>query len=144
MTPIIYTDYYKTEHYRMYPESTRLIFSNLTPRKSRIEGINSVVVFGIQHFIKKYLLGKFQSEFFDRPWAAIDEEYRYAINTSTDHIKKLHELGYLPLEIQALPEGTRCPITVPCLVMWNTKPEFYWLTNYLETLLSCKVATRIC
>src|SRR5689334_19000776 len=65
MTPIIYTDYYKTEHFRMYPEGTGLIFSNFTPRKSRIEGIDSVVVFGIQHFIKKYLLGKFNENFFN-------------------------------------------------------------------------------
>lgn len=139
MTPIIYTDYYKTEHYKMYPEGTSLIYSNLTPRKSRIKGIDSVVFFGLQHFIKKYLLGKFQSEFFDRPWAAIDEEYKYAIGTDTKHIRDLHSLGYLPLEIQALPEGTRCPIRVPCMTMWNTKPEFYWLTNYLETLLSCQL-----
>lgn len=139
MTPIIYTDYYKTEHYIMYPDNTRRIYSNLTPRKSRIEGVNSVVFFGLQHFIKKYLLGKFKTEFFDRPWEEIDEEYKYAINTPTNHIKKLHELGYLPLEIQALPEGTRCPIRVPCLTMWNTKPEFYWLTNYLETLMSCQL-----
>ena len=139
MTPIIYTDFYKTEHFRMYPEGTTMIYSNLTPRKSRLEGVNSIVVFGIQHFIKKYLLGKFQTEFFDRPWAAIDEEYKYAIGTDTAHIKRLHDLKYLPIEIQALPEGVRCPIQVPCMVMWNTLPDFYWLTNYLETLISCCV-----
>jgi nicotinamide phosphoribosyltransferase len=139
MTPIIYTDYYKTEHFRMYPDHTHLIYSNLTPRKSRIPGINSIVVFGIQHFIKKYLLGKFQQNFFDKSWEEVDAEYKYAINVNTEHIRKLHKLGYLPLEIRALPEGMRCPIRVPCVVMWNTVPEFYWLTNYLETLMSCQL-----
>jgi nicotinamide phosphoribosyltransferase len=137
MTPIICTDYYKTEHFRMYPEGTSMIYSNLTPRKSRMKGINSIVVFGIQHFIKKYLLGKFKTEFFDKPWEQIEDEYKYAINTRIDHIKALHDLKYLPLEIKALPEGSRCPIGVPCMTIRNTLPEFYWLTNYLETLISC-------
>jgi len=139
MTPIVYTDYYKTEHFRMYPEHTTLIYSNLTPRKSRLEGVNSIVVFGVQHFIKKYLLGKFKENFFDVPWEQVDAEYKYAINIDTEHIRQLHQLGYLPLCIQALPEGMRCPIRVPCVVIWNTLSEFYWLTNYLETLMSCQL-----
>ena len=139
MIPIILTDFYKVEHFRMYPEGTMLIYSNLTPRKSRMPGVNSIVVFGIQRFIKKFLIEKFDKEFFGVPWSYVENEYKYAINTDTEHIKKLHDLGFLPLEIQALPEGTRCPIRVPCMVMWNTHPDFYWLTNYLETLLSCEL-----
>ena len=53
-----------------------------------------------------------------------------------DHIRALHDLGYLPLELRALPEGTQVPIGIPMFVMWNTNPEFFWLTNYLETTLS--------
>lgn len=139
MTPIILTDYYKTEHFRMYPEGTTKIYSNLTPRKSRINGVDSIVVFGIQHFIKEYLIKKFNEEFFKKDWRDIEEEYKYAINTPTEHIKKLHELGYLPLEIKALPEGSRCPIRVPCLTITNTVPHAYWLVNYLETLMSCQL-----
>lgn len=123
----------------MYPEGTSLIYSNLTPRKSRLPGVDSVVVFGIQHFIKKYLLGKFKENFFDKPWEEIEPEYKYAINTDTEHIRQLHKLGYLPLHIKALPEGSRCPIRVPCMTIYNTLPEFYWLTNYLETLISCQL-----
>lgn len=139
MNPILCTDYYKTEHFKMYPEGTTMIYSNFTPRKSRIKGVDYVIVFGMQHFIKKYLLGKFQTEFFDRKWEHVEEEYKFAINTSTEHIKALHELGYLPIEIKGLPEGTRCPIKVPCFTIRNTKDEFYWLTNYLETLMSCQL-----
>lgn len=138
MTPIIYTDFYKVHHHKMYPEGTSMIYSNLTPRKSRMNGVDSVVVFGFQHFIKKYLLGKFRTEFFDKLWSDIDEEYKYAIGVNTDHIRALHRLNYLPLEIKVLPEGSRCPIRVPCMTIRNTLPEFYWLTNYLETLISCQ------
>lgn len=139
MTTIVLTDYYKTEHYRMYVPGTTKIYSNLTPRKSRMKGVDSIVVFGIQHFIKKYLLGKFKTEFFDKKWEDVEAEYKYAINTPTEHIKALHDLGYLPLKIKALPEGARCPIRVPCMTITNTHPDFYWLTNYLETLISCQL-----
>lgn len=139
MTTIVLTDYYKTEHFRMYPPNTVKIYSNLTPRKSRMKGVNSIVVFGIQHFIKKYLIEDFQKNFFDKKWEEVEAEYKYAINTPTEHIKALHDLGYLPLKIKALPEGSRCPIRVACMTITNTHPDFYWLTNYLETLLSCQL-----
>ena len=74
MNPIVYCDAYKTEHYRMYPENTTLINSNLTPRKSRLNGVNSIVVFGIQAFIIKYLMGEFVKNFFNRPWSEVEKE----------------------------------------------------------------------
>lgn len=139
MNPILLTDYYKTEHFKMYPKGTTMIYSNLTARKSRLFGVDTIIFFGLQHFIKKYLLGKFRTEFFSKKWEEVEDEYKYAINTSVEHIKALHTLGYLPLKIKALPEGTRCPIRVPCMTIRNTHPEFGWLTNYLETLISCQL-----
>ena len=139
MNPILLCDFYKTEHFKMYPNNTTKIYSNFTPRKSRINGIDKVVFFGLQHFIKKYLIGKFNSEFFDKDIKDVVEEYKFAINTDTRHIEDLHRLGYLPIEIKALEEGSLCPIGVPCFTITNTLPEFYWLTNYLETLISCQM-----
>lgn len=139
MNPILLTDYYKTEHFKMYPERTTMIYSNFTPRKSRNSAIKGVVVFGLQAFIKKYLIDKFNKEFFQKPLEEILEEYSFAIGTSTEHIVALHKLGYLPIEIKALPEGSICPIGVPMLTIKNTKSEFGWLTNYLETLISCEL-----
>ncbi|HSC36825.1 MAG TPA: nicotinate phosphoribosyltransferase, partial [Chitinophagaceae bacterium] len=52
------------------------------------------------------------------------------------HIAALHDLGYLPLEIKAVPEGSLVPMRVPVFTTRNTVPEFFWLTNMLETLLS--------
>lgn len=57
-------------------------------------------------------------------------------NVGTKHIEELHDLGYLPIRIKALPEGTLCPIRVPALTFINTHPDFFWLTNYFETLIS--------
>jgi nicotinamide phosphoribosyltransferase len=56
---------------------------------------------------------------------------------TTEHLEKLWDLGYMPLHIKALPEGSLCPIGVPCLTITNTVDHAYWLVNYLETILSC-------
>jgi nicotinamide phosphoribosyltransferase len=139
MNTLLLTDYYKTEHHKMYAPGTTLIYSNLTPRKSRLSGVDKVLFFGLQYFIKNYLLEKFDRDFFSRPLDEVIKEYKYAVNVDVSHIEALHKLGYLPIEIKALPEGTLCPIGVPCLTIKNTVAEFYWLTNYLETLISCSI-----
>lgn len=142
--PLIQNDFYKQGHYRMYPAGTQKVYSNVTARKSRIEGVNSIVVFGFQYFIKAYLMGEWQRNFFDKPWNEVEAKYLRMINATlgpgavtTEHIKQLHDLGYLPLSIKALPEGVSCPIRVPCLTITNTVDHAGWLVNYLESILSC-------
>lgn len=136
MNPLLLTDYYKTEHIFQYPKGTTMVYSNMTPRKSRLPGVDKMVFFGLQYFIKKYLIEEFQREFFDRPVDEVIEEYSFAVHGDSSHISALHKLGYLPIEIKAVPEGTRVPMRVPCLTIKNTLPEKFWLTNYLETLMS--------
>ena len=58
MSTIHLTDGYKVDHRSQYPEETGLVYSNWTPRKSRVPGVNKVVLFGLQYFIKKYLIVK--------------------------------------------------------------------------------------
>ncbi len=137
MNPLLLTDFYKTNHQKMYPEGTTMIYSNFTPRKSRMKGVDKVVFFGLQHFILEYLIKRFNEDFFNKPIKDVIEEYHKYINVNTSHIVNLHILGYLPIEIKAVPEGTLVPIGVPCFTIKNTHPDFYWLTNYLETLISC-------
>ncbi len=137
MNPLLLVDFYKTNHTKMYPEGMTLLYSNFTPRKSRIKEIDKVVFFGLQHFIKEYLIESFNKNFFEKNIANVLAEYSRQINVDTTHISKLHELGYLPIEIKALEEGALCPIGVPCFTIKNTHPDFGWLTNYLETLISC-------
>lgn len=139
-------DFYKTNHYQMYPEGTTKIYSNLTPRKSRLPGVKEVVVFGIQYFLIEYLIKQWKNNFFDLPKNIAVNAYKRLMNNtlgkdavSMEHIEKLHDLGYLPLKIKALPEGTLCPIGVPCLTITNTVDHAFWLVNYLETILSCTV-----
>jgi nicotinamide phosphoribosyltransferase len=141
--PFLLTDYYKVGHVFQYPPNTTLVYSNLTPRSSRLEGVNEMVFFGLQYFIKNYLVEYFNQNFFHQPKEKIMADYKRRIVTSLgahlptyEHIEKLHTLGYLPIEIKALPEGSKVPIKVPCITLVNTLPEFYWLTNFLESILS--------
>ncbi len=153
MNPLLYVDSYKIHHTKMYPEGMTKLYSNFTPRKSRIPGIDKVVFFGLQHFILEYFCKKFGEDFFgvfpndgkyrwfmrEKPGfkERIISEYKKHCNVDTKHIEELWDLGYLPIEIKALPEGSLCPIGIPCLTITNTHPNFGWLVNYLETLISC-------
>lgn len=139
MNPLLLVDFYKPHHNKMYPKGMTLLYSNLTPRKSRISGVNHVVVFGPQFFIKEYLIYRFKKYFFEKPLDFIINQYKEEINIDTSHIEALHKLGYLPIEIKSLTEGSLCPIGVPCLTIKNTHEDFGWLVNYLETLLSCVI-----
>lgn len=139
MNPLLLVDSYKVNHTKMYPEGMNMLYSNFTPRKSRIENVNSIVFFGLQHFIKEYLIKNFNEEFFLKSWKEIEEEYLRHNQIDIEHIKALHTLGFLPLVIKALPEGTVSPIGIPCLTIYNTEDDFGWLVNYLETLLSCSL-----
>ena len=56
-----------------------------------------------------------------------------------EHIEALWNLGFLPVEIKALPEGSRVPMRVPMFTIENTYPEFFWLVNYLETQISAEI-----
>jgi nicotinamide phosphoribosyltransferase len=137
---IFLKDFYKVNHYEQYPKGTELIFTNFTPRKSLMRNVNYSIFFGLTYFIKEYLQNRFYN-FFKGDYN--NEEYKSFMEStlhqknSFDHILKLRKLGYLPLRIYALPEGAVVPCGVPALVMYNTHPDFYWLPNMLETILSC-------
>lgn len=141
MTALHGIDFYKADHRSQYPKNTETVVSNWTPRKSRIKGINNVVFFGLQYHIQKYLIEEWNSSFFNKPQASVVADYKRrmhnaGLNISTNHIKELHDFGKLPISIWALPEGEHVPIGVPMFLMWNTHPNFSWLTNYLETSMS--------
>lgn len=146
INPLLLTDGYKVDHRRQYPNNTGLVYSNWTPRKSRIDGIEHVTFFGLQYFIKRYMMDDFNKNFFEQPkekvvaaYAKRIDNYLGANSVGTDHIAALHDLGYIPMVIKALPEGVSVPIKVPMFTMYNTLPEFFWLTNYFETLVSTTV-----
>lgn len=143
LSPLLLKDFYKVGHVFQYPKGTEYVYSNLTPRYSRVPWLSEVVVFGIQYFIDEYLVRRFDEDFFAKPKEEVIKHYARRMDYSlgansvtTKHLEALHDLGFLPIKIKALPEGTVVPLRTPVLTIENTRPEFFWVTNFLETMLS--------
>lgn len=141
--PLLLIDFYKATHAEQYPKGITRLVSYYTPRMSRLTDVDKVTFFGLQYFIQKYLNEGFTKNFFERPKEEVMKEYKRIIDCTLGHdsagydkIAALHDLGYLPLEISAVPEGTRTAIGVPQLMITNTHPDFAWLVNTIESAIS--------
>lgn len=146
--PLTLIDGYKADHRRQYPVGTELVYSNFTPRTTRhapkVDGVdNKIVFFGLQYLIKWLLIETFNDGFFKQPKDKVVKRYKRRMDNylgkdavPIEHIAELHDLGYLPISIRALPEGATVNEKVPLFVIENTKPGAFWLTNYLESILS--------
>ena len=113
--PALLVDGYKIDHRRQYGDNTQLIED-------------------------------WQENFFSKDIEEIVTRYNRRINNylgsnqvGDQHIRDLHALGYLPLEIWSLPEGSNVNLRVPMFVVWNTDARFFWLTNLIETILSTTI-----
>lgn len=148
INPLTQIDFYKADHRRQYPAGTTEVYSNFTPRSAAHAPVletfdNKIVWFGLQGFITSYLIECWNDGFFALPRAQVVADYKRRLDNAlgkdavpVDHIYALHDLGYLPIEIKSLPEGCRVNLRVPVLTIKNTHPDFFWLTNYLETVIS--------
>ncbi|MBO5828801.1 MAG: nicotinate phosphoribosyltransferase [Paludibacteraceae bacterium] len=144
--PMLLIDFYKAVHAEMLPKDITKSVSYFTPRMSRVKRWDKVVMFGLQGFIKTYLIDYFNDEFFNKPFDEVISEYKRIMDATLskdaykiDKIEKLHQLGYLPIEIIALPEGTLVPMHVPMFGITNTHPDFAWLPQSLESLISAEM-----
>ncbi len=149
--PLTCTDAYKLSHKGFMDEKTEYIYSNMTPRSSKHLPVlkeffdEKVVFFSMQYFIKNYLIHAWNERFFSQPKEKVIAAFKRRCDTylgpdavSMHPFEELHDLGYLPISIKALPEGSRVNMRVPFFTIVNTNPKFAWLTNYLETIISCE------
>lgn len=138
-------DFYKVSHVDQYPKGTTNVYSNMTARSgthSNVPDSKGITFIGLQLFIKDYLIREWNETFFYVPKnKAIAKFKRRTAGISTDvsHMEALHDLGYLPVHIKALPEGSFIPYKVPMLTITNTLPEFFWVTNMLESVMSAEL-----
>lgn len=145
INPMLLIDFYKAVHAEMLPTKITKSVSYFTSRMSRVRMWNKVVMFGLQGFVKTYLIDYFNERFFERPIDEVISEYERIMDASLgkgvyglQKIKDLHALGYLPIEIWALPEGTKVPMHVPMFCITNTHDDFAWLPQALESLISAE------
>ena len=137
---LLSTDSYKFSHRRQYPEGTTQIYSYMTARGSRIPGVDKVVFYGLRYYVEKYLAKGISAE---NVMEAIDIVSRHLGPDAIDPdmrkmLFRLAQWRKLPIHIKALPEMSEVDMNVPLFTITNTSPRYYWLTNFLETLL-CKV-----
>lgn len=150
MNPFLLTDFYKLTHILQYRPELRELTSYLTPRGSRLKGVDKVVFFGLSAYVHSYIVENFRENFFRRNFEYCECEIREVlelglgytdemIDKTIEHFKALHELQYLPVEINAVPEGTLVPMGVPCVEIKSTNPQFFWVGQALEASLSAAI-----
>jgi len=128
---ILNTDGYKFSHFLQYPPNSETSYSYIESRGGKFD---KITFFGLLMFIKDYLLTSITSE-------DIDEAEEVILNMGLPFNRKDWEIivneydGYLPLEIQALPEGSVVPVSTPLVQVCNTDERFPWLPSYIETAL---------
>ena len=145
INPMLLIDFYKAVHAEMLPKEITKSVSYFTPRMSRVKMWDKVVMFGLQGFVKTYLIDYFNECFFERSLDEVIGEYRRIMDAALgknaykiEKIEKLHKLGYLPIEVFSLPEGARVPMQVPMFGITNTHEDFAWLPQSLESLISAE------
>lgn len=146
-TALTSIDSYKLGHSKQYPEGTTRVYSNFTPRTNKYfsgkaQTGDKIVWFGLQAFLQE-LKAIWDETFFNRDKSEVVAEFQQLAapfcgpnGFDVTQLESLHDLGYLPLEIKSLPEGSLVNIGVPVLTITNTRPQEYWLPNFLETWMS--------
>ena len=144
---LLLTDSYKVTHYRQYMAGTETVYSYF---ESRGGAFDETVFFGLQYYLKKYMLGAVVTPAkIDAAEAIYGAHFNDASmfnRAGWEYIVNQHN-GRLPVSIRAVPEGSAVPVSNVLMTIENTDPACYWLTNYLETLLvqlwyGCTVATQ--
>jgi nicotinamide phosphoribosyltransferase len=143
---LLLTDSYKVSHWVQYPPGTEYIYSYF---ESRGGVYPSVVFFGLQYILKRYLTGRVVSR------SKIEEAEKFAMEhfgtnslfnrAGWEYILTAHN-GHLPLSIRAVPEGEVVTNRNVLMTVVNTDPSCFWLTNFVESILvqvwyPCTVAT---
>lgn len=151
MIPIYHkADGYKLDHVSQYVPGTKMVVNNMTPRSDKLAQViaqhanGKMVFFGLQYVLLR-MVEEWNDHFFNRPKDEVIARYTRRVKAyvgpdngdkGIEALGKLHDLGYLPLRVRALPEGSRVPMRVPMLSINNTHDDFAWLVNYTETYIS--------
>lgn len=138
---MLMADTYKNTNPDALPEGLTKLTSYITPRKSMFKELDEVVFFGLQGFIKEFLIDLVNDTFFNREKEEVLSEYKMYLDNQIGEqsydlgrIEKLYDLGYLPIQMKALPEGSVVTMGVPCIELTNTHPDFAWVVQWIECI----------
>lgn len=128
---ILNTDSYKVSMFKQYPAGTTGVYSYIESRGGRYD---RTVFFGLQAFIKEYLLEPITQSDIDIADEILTAHGEPFNRQGWQYILDKHA-GFLPVVIRAVPEGTIVPVKNVLATIENTDPECFWLTTWLETAL---------
>ncbi len=129
------TDSYKFTHPALYPDGTTEVYSYM---EDRIPATESTMMVGLQYYIQEYLTKPAAYGFFDvqRLKRQHLAHFGFPLDPKVEaSMIQINKQGYLPIQIDAIPEGLLVPGGTPKFTIHNTEPHAFWLPNYLETLL---------
>lgn len=137
------TDAYKIVHPIQRPQDLNLLHSYGEPR---VGGENKEVCFiGISPTVQQHFTQKVTKELIEE-----GEEECYMTFGTKEYFQrkiweKVMELGYLPLKIMAVPEGTIVEEGNVCFTIQSTTPWFANMVSHFEDLLMwCWYSTGVC
>lgn len=128
---ILNTDSYKVSMWKQYPVGTTGVYSYIESRGGKYD---QTVFFGLQAFIKEYLLDPITQADIDVADEILTAHGEPFNREGWQYILDTHG-GYLPVVIRAVPEGTVVPVKNVLATIENTDPQCFWLTTWLETAL---------
>lgn len=131
--PLLATDVYKMGHMEQYVPGCDKVYSYLIARSNHT--FPKTVFFGLQYYLKQYLSIRLTPE--------MGEEFlrnrKIILGSDSDDVSEkvraLCKLGYFPLEIKSVAEGTVMPIQNVLMTITNTDPRFHWVVGFVESLL---------
>ena len=147
---ILYSDTYKQCHPRMYPKGLTKLVSYWTPRRSMFGEDDTMIFFGLQGFLEGFLHEEFLNFFYYVSHQDLEEIFTKVLvhhgiePTEFERVADLHRLGYLPIQIRAIPEGTAVPMGVPCIEITNTHKDFAWVVQWIECILQTELWKPCC
>lgn len=131
--PLLMTDVYKLGHMRLYKPGTTKVYSYLCARSTKKE--QKALFFGLQPYLKLLetpITAAHGAEFLTFYKEILGAEAPVDIISK---ISALVKLGYIPLKIKAVPEGTVLDNKNVLVTVTNTHPDFFWVVGFFESLL---------
>ncbi len=129
---LLRTDVYKIGHARQYPDGIEVVYSALVARSSKVYPAS--VAFGGNFYLKEFLVSLLKP--------GQDDMFLYYADAilgkgtvKPEQYRALVKLGYWPLKIKSLPEGTLVKNGNVLMTIVNTDRKFPWAVGFVEGLL---------
>lgn len=134
---LLRADSYKHSHKPQYPSGITKMMAYGGARGSKIKQITSVQFFGLQAYIKEYLLKPLTHADIDYAKERILKHGGGQIFFAEADFRKIVDIyeGYLPITIKAVKEGTNVPVGEVQYTIECDDPDLFWIIQFIETEL---------